>query len=64
MAYWEVCVVEISLILMLWRRGGGKKSIGHRVGLDSKTVRPYVERALRATGLALCRETAVLTPQE
>jgi len=56
MAYWEVRVVEICLILTLWLRGGGKKSIGLRVGLDPKTVRRYVERA---TSLGLRRDGGV-----
>ena len=56
MAYWEVRVVEICLILTLWLRGGGKKSIGLRVGMDPKTVRRYVERA---TSLGLRRDGGV-----
>lgn len=45
MAYWEVRVVEVRQVLVLWLRGSGKKAIGRAVGLNPKTVRRYLERA-------------------
>jgi hypothetical protein len=44
----EVDVVEVKEMLRLWVRGHGYKSIARLTQIDRKTVRRYVEAALRA----------------
>lgn len=56
MAYWEVRMEEVRQVLVLWLRGGQKKAIGRRVGLNPKTVRRYVSQA---TELGLQRDAGV-----
>jgi transposase len=48
MAYREVTMLEIKEVLRLWQAGVGKKRIAVHVGLDPKTVRRYIDVAVRA----------------
>src|SRR3989442_14022166 len=48
MVFREVDVVEIKEMLRLWVRGHGYKAIARLTQMDRKTVRRYVEAALRA----------------
>jgi len=48
MVFREVDVVEVKEMLRLWVRGHGYKSIARLTQIDRKTVRRYVEAALRA----------------
>lgn len=48
MVFREVVVVEVKEMLRLWVRGHGYKSIARLTQIDRKTVRRYVEAALRA----------------
>jgi transposase len=53
LAFREVGVFEVREVLRLWLRGKGLRSIEQLAGLDRKTVRRYVEAAVR---LGLSRE--------
>ena len=48
MVFREVDVVEVKEMLRLWARGHGYKSIARLAQMDRKTVRRYVEAAVRA----------------
>jgi transposase len=48
MVFREVDVVEVKEMLRLWVRGHGYKSIARLSQIDRKTVRRYVEAAVRA----------------
>ena len=48
MVFREVDVVEVKEMLRLWVRGHGYKSIACLAQMDRKTVRRYVEAAVRA----------------
>lgn len=52
MVFREVDVVEVREMLRLWVRGHGYKAIARLTQIDRKTVRRYVEAAVRA-GLTL-----------
>src|SRR2546421_12409184 len=48
MVFREVDVVEVREMLRLWVRGHGYKAIARLTQIDRKTVRRYVEAAVRA----------------
>jgi len=45
MAFREVSVVQIKVVLRFWLRGGGERTIAQGVGIDRKTARRYVQAA-------------------
>ena len=51
MAYREVSMLEVKEVLRRWRRGEANKAIARGAGVDPKTVRRYVARAIEC-GLA------------
>src|SRR5947209_18528000 len=56
----EVDVVEVKEMLRLWVRGHGFKSMARLTQIDRKTLRRYVEAAVRAC-LRQAGEQAALT---
>ena len=48
MAFREVRVYEVKEVLRLWLRGKGTRPIAALVGLDRKTVQPYISAAAEA----------------
>ena len=56
MAFRELSVTEVSEVLRQWQRGLGYRTVADLAGVDKKTVRRYVETALK---LGLSRDGGV-----
>lgn len=48
MGFREVSVIEIREVLRLWLRSNGVRRIAALTGMDRKTVRRYIEAAVKA----------------
>jgi transposase len=59
MAFRELFVVEIREILRRWQRGDGFRTVAVDVGTDRKTVRRYVDAAVRR-GLSQAADSRVI----